>query len=330
MVSTPSFETNEFTDGISNNYWTDLLNDERKPLYNKTINALYAMGSTFKPIVSISALENNWDENKKVECSGIMKVNRKLDFRCWKKRHGHGRINIIEAIEGSCNIFFANLGLFAGINNIYNTASRLGIGESFDLDLPGYDSGILPSPSWKKEYYNESWTKGDTINLSIGQGYVLANPLQLAVMVSRIANGGYPIRPFLVFDSPIRDYNTNLYSLKPMFGEKSINITKIGMFNVVNGEHGTARWVKVKKSYQISGKTGTAQVISMESREKIEKSLKDGEGLDEKYKNHGIFIGFAPFDLPRYGIAVVIEHGDSGSVSAAPVAMEILKFLLDK
>ncbi|MDR2778419.1 MAG: penicillin-binding protein 2 [Rickettsiales bacterium] len=329
MVSTPSFETNEFIDGISNNYWIDLLNDERKPLYNKTINALYAVGSTFKPIVSIAALENNWDENKKIECNGVVKINKKLDFRCWKKHHGHGRINIIEAIESSCNIFFANLGLFAGINNIYNTASRLGIGENFDLDLLGYESGILPSPSWKKEYHNESWTKGDTINLSIGQGYVLANPLQLAVMVSRIANGGYPIKPFLIFDSPVREYNRSLYSQKPMFSEKSINITKVGMFNVVNGERGTARWIKTKKNYQISGKTGPAQVISMESREKIEKNLKNSEQLDEKYKNHGIFIGFAPFDKPRYGVAVVIEHGDSGSVSAAPIAMEILKFLID-
>jgi penicillin-binding protein 2 len=148
-------------------------------------------------------------------------------------------------------------------------------------------------------------------------------------MVSRIANGGYAIKPFLIFDSPIREYNENLYSLKPMFSERSIDITKTGMFNVVNGKYGTARWLKTKKNYQISGKTGTAQVISMELREKIEKSLKNGEQLDEKYKNHGIFIGFAPFNKPKYGIAVVIEHGDSGSASAAPIAVEILKFLID-
>ncbi|MDR2777522.1 MAG: penicillin-binding protein 2 [Rickettsiales bacterium] len=329
MVSTPSFETNEFTDGISNDYWAGLLSDERKPMHNKTINALYAMGSTFKPIVSIAAMENDWNENKKVECTGVLKITKKLDFRCWKKKGGHGHIGIIEALESSCNIFFANLGVFAGIDSLHNVARQLGIGEKFEIDLPGYNSGLLPGPSWKREYYNESWTKGDTINLSIGQGYVLANPLQLAVMASRIANGGYPIRPFLIFNSPTREQNRNLFLKKSMFREKSIAITKTGMFNVVNGRHGTASWLRTKKHYQISGKTGTAQVVSLEMKEKMEKLLGDGEKLEEKYRDHGIFIGFAPFDKPKYGVAVVVEHGNSGSLSAAPVAIDILKFLLD-
>ncbi|MDR3078460.1 MAG: penicillin-binding protein 2 [Rickettsiales bacterium] len=328
MVSTPSFETNEFADYISNDYWVGLLSDERKPMYNKAINALYAMGSTFKPVVAMAAMENDWNESKKVECSGLLKITKKLDFRCWKK-NGHGHIAIVEALESSCNIFFANLGVFAGIDSLYSVAKQLGLGEKFEIDLPGYNSGILPSPSWKREYYSESWTKGDTINLSIGQGYVLANPLQLAVMVSRIANGGYPLRPFLIFDSPIREHNRGLRERRPMFREKSVAITKMGMYNVVNGKHGTASWLRTRKHYQISGKTGTAQVISLEAKEKMEKSLAGGEKLDERYRNHGIFIGFAPFDRPRYGIAVVVEHGDSGSLSAAPVALDILKFLLD-
>ncbi|MDR1495291.1 MAG: penicillin-binding protein 2 [Rickettsiales bacterium] len=328
MVSTPSFETNEFTDYISNDYWVGLLSDERKPMHNKAINALYAMGSTFKPIVALAAMENDWNENKKIECSGLLKITKKLDFRCWKKK-GHGHIGIVEALESSCNIFFANLGVFAGIGSLYNVSKQLGLGEKFEIDLPGYNSGILPNPGWKREYYNESWTKGDTINLSIGQGYVLANPLQLAVMVSRIANGGYPLRPFLIFNSPIREYNKNLYFQKPLFKEKSTAITKMGMFEVVNGKHGTASWLRTKKYYQISGKTGTAQVISIDAKEKMEKTLGDNEKLDERYRNHGIFIGFAPFDRPRYGIAVVIEHGDSGSLSAAPIAIDILKFLID-
>ncbi|GHU27984.1 penicillin-binding protein 2 [Bacilli bacterium] len=329
MVSTPSFEPNEFIDGVSNDYWLDLINDERKPMYNKAINALYAMGSTFKPIVAIAAMENNWDENKRVECTGLLKISKKIDFRCWKKEHGHGMIGIIRAIESSCNIFFANLGMFAGINNIYNTAKMLGLGEKFDIDLPGYSSGILPGPSWKREYYNDSWSKGDTINLSIGQGYVLVNPLQLAVVVARIANGGYPIKPFLVLDSTIRDRNMDLYAKEPMFKKKSIDITKQGMFEVVNGTYGTASWLKTGKHYQISGKTGTAQVISLEAKEKMEKLLDDANKLEEKYKNHGIFIGFVPFDKPKYSISVVVEHGNSGSVSAAPVAIDILKFIVD-
>ncbi|MDR2777762.1 MAG: hypothetical protein LBB24_03260, partial [Rickettsiales bacterium] len=150
MVSTPSFEANEFTDGISNDYWVGLLGDERKPLHNKTISALYAMGSTFKPVVSIAAMENDWNENKKVECSGLLKITKKTDFRCWKKR-GHGHIGIVNALESSCNIFFANLGVFAGINIIHSVAKRLGLGEKFEIDLPGYNNGILPSPGWKRE-----------------------------------------------------------------------------------------------------------------------------------------------------------------------------------
>lgn len=329
LVSNPSFDVNSFVDGISHSEWLDLVNNEKKPLYNKTISALYAMGSTFKPIVAIAALENGWDENRKVDCRGSMKISKKLDFRCWSKG-GHGKINIIQAIERSCNIFFANLGVFAGVNNIYNTAKKLGIGEVFDINLQEYNNGILPNPSWKREYYNDVWTKGDTINMSIGQGYVLANPLQLATMAARIANNGYPIKPFLVYDSPLRDYNLNLYiNGESMFREKTIDIVKQGMFDVVNGKHGTASWIKTKKSYQISGKTGTAQVISLEAKERMEKQLKDGEKLDDKYQNHGIFVGFTPYDIPRYAIAVVVEHGGGGSVSAAPLAIDILKYIID-
>lgn len=166
--------------------------------------------------------------------------------------------------------------------------------------------------------------------MSIGQGYVLANPLQLATMVARIANNGYPIKPFLVYDSPLRDYNLNLYTnSKPIFKRRTIDTVKQGMFDVVNGKHGTASWIKIKKDYQISGKTGTAQVISLEAKERMEKQLRDGEKLEDKYQNHGIFVGFAPYDVPKYAIAVVVEHGGGGSISAAPLAIDILKYIID-
>lgn len=334
MVSTPSFDTNKFVDGISNDYWSDLINDIKKPMYNKTISALYAMGSTFKPIVSISAMENGWDKDKKIDCSGIMNITKKQLFKCWTwEKHGHGKINIVEAIERSCNIFFANIGLFSGVSNIYNTAKKLGIGEYFNIDLLEYNSGILPNQPWKLKTYGEAWTKGDTINLSIGQGYVLANPLQMAVMVSRIANGGYPVKPVLIYDSHIKDYNKSLFNLEPMFNKESIEITKLGMFNVINAKKGTAHWTKPKKDkdnkYQISGKTGTAQVISLKMKEKLENDLEDEEKLEEKFRNHSLFIGFAPFDDPIYGISVVVEHGGGGSITAAPIAVEILKYAID-
>lgn len=332
LVSVPSYNPNEFIDGIANDYWNQLTNDEAKPLYNKTLSALYALGSTFKPLISIAALENGWDENRKIECKGLMKINNKLDFHCWKREGGHGKIDIVEALERSCNIFFANLSLFAGIHSIEDTAKKLGIGEVFDINLPEYNNGIMPGPSWKREYHNESWTKGDTINISIGQGYLTANPLQLAVMVSRIANGGYSIKPFLTYNNPLREENRKLFEEAPIFSEKTIATVKQGMFNVVNSRSGTAGWLRPRKNnknYQIGGKTGTAQVISMEMRERLEKELKEGEKLDLKYRHHGLFIGFAPHDEPKYGVAVVVEHGDSGSLSAAPVAVDVLKYVLD-
>lgn len=327
MVSTPSFETNEFIGGISNNYWLELINDERKPLYNKTISALYSMGSTFKPIVSIAALENGWDENKTVDCKGSMPLSKKIIFNCWKKS-GHGKLILTEAIERSCNIFFANLGIYAGINNIYNTAKKLGIGEKFDINLREYNEGILPNPAWKKENYGGIWTKGDTVNMSIGQGFVLANPLQMAVMVSRIANGGYPIKPFLIYNSYLRDYNEGLFLSFPMFREKSIEITKEGMLQVINGKYGTAGWLRDKK-YEIAGKTGTAQVVSAKTLEKIKESLMEGDVIEEKYKNHSIFVGFSPVEKSKYGIAIVVEHGGGGSVVAAPLGVKMLKYAVD-
>lgn len=327
MVSTPSFETNEFIDGISNDYWLELIGDERKPLYNKTISALYSMGSTFKPIVSISALEDGWDEEEEIECKGAMALTKKVTFNCWNRR-GHKKLALEEAIERSCNIFFANLGMATGINNIYETAKKLGIGEKFDINLNEYSSGILPNPTWKRATYGESWTKGDTVNISIGQGYVLANPLQMAVMVSRIANGGYPVKPFLIYNSLVKDQNESLYLSKPIFKKKNIELTKRGMWRVINGKHGTASWLK-DSNYEIAGKTGTAQVISTKTLEKIMELSGNEEEIEEKYRNHSIFVGFTPVENSKYGIAIVVEHGGGGSAVAAPLGVDILKFAVD-
>ncbi|MDR2760894.1 MAG: penicillin-binding protein 2, partial [Rickettsiales bacterium] len=195
MVSTPSFNGNDFVDGISNEYWNELLNNPQKPLYNKTITGLYSPGSTFKPIVALAALESNsWNEKKTYVCAGKFKLG-KTEFNCWT-RHAHGSLNIVEALERSCNPFFINLALSTEINKIFEVAGNLGIGEHFDLNLSEFKDGILPTKDWKYKTLRDVWVKGDTANMSIGHGFLLVNPLQMAVVVSRIANGGYPIKPY--------------------------------------------------------------------------------------------------------------------------------------
>jgi penicillin-binding protein 2 len=328
MASNPSFNGNQFVDGVLNDYWEELLNNPKKPLYNKTITGLYAPGSTFKPIVAIAALESNsWDEKKKFNCPGKIMLG-KTEFKCWVK-HGHGNLNMIEALERSCNIFFINLGLTTGMGKIFEVASSLGIGENFDLKLSEFKNGIMPNKDWKYEVYKDVWVRGDTANTSIGQGFLLVNPLQMAVVVSRIANNGYPIKPYLIYDDVEKQsYNRLIFGLEPLFKQKSIDVVKKGMHDVVNGRHGTASWIKFKnkEKYGIAGKTGTAQVIATNFREEMEERE---EGIVEHFKNHGWFIGFAPLDNPKYGIAVLIEHGGGGSVSAAPIGIETLKYAID-
>lgn len=326
MVSTPSFKSNEFVTGVNKKYWNELLNDEKKPMLNKVISALYSPGSTFKPIVALSALENGWDKNKKIACVGKTFFGPR-EFRCWKKE-GHGYIDIEEAIQHSCNIYFAELSLYTGIESIYETAKNFGIGEVFDIGLDNYKKGILPSREWKKENLHDVWVRGDTINVGIGQGFLLVNPLQLAVMVSRIANGGYPIKPFLDYNSKIKEYNKSLFKKVSKYKQENIDTIKEGMYMVMNKRGGTGFLSRIlKKDFEMAGKTGTAQVIALDTKNKMEE---DQEDIIEKFRHHALFVGFAPYTNPKYGIAVVIEHGEGGSVSALPIAKQILEFVQEK
>lgn len=326
MVSTPSYRSNEFITGVNKEYWSNLINDEKKPMLNKAISALYSPGSTFKPLVAISALENGWNKDKKMLCTGKT-LFKNREFRCWDK-HGHGNIDIKEAIQHSCNIFFAELSMLTGIESIYETAKDFGIGEVFDIGLDNYKKGILPNREWKKKVLKDIWVKGDTINTGIGQGFLLVNPLQLSVMISRIANGGYPIKPFLDYNSDIREYNESLFKIPSKYKKSTIDIVKEGMYMVVNKKGGTGFFNRIlNKEFEMAGKTGTAQVISLDKKNEMEEE--EGE-IEEKYRHHALFVGFAPYKEPKYGIAVVIEHGEGGSMSALPVAKEILEFVQGK
>ncbi len=322
MVSTPSFKTNNFIDGVSQSYWNEINNDPRKPMINRNISALYPPGSTFKPVVAVAALENGWPEEKQIYCGGITYFGPR-EFRCWKKDEGHGFLDIREALQRSCNIFFANLSIATGIEKIVDIAQVFGVGENFDIGLPNFKDGILPTKQWKKDRFHERWVRGDTINVGIGQGFLLMNPLQLAVMVSRIANGGYPIKPILLYNQNIINYNKNLVNNPPLISKKSIDLVKSSMYTVVNKQGGTAFFRRIlQKDFEMAGKTGTAQVISLEAKAKIDKQ----KGEFSQFEHHSIFIGFAPYDKPKYGIAVLIQHGGAGSQNATPIAKEILLY----
>ncbi|MDD2840463.1 MAG: penicillin-binding protein 2 [Rickettsiales bacterium] len=322
MVSTPTFDGNKFVEGISNEYWEELNNNPAKPLNNKAVSAIYPPGSTFKLITAIAALENGWDENKIIECKGQVVLNRSRTLHCWKKE-GHGKLNMIQAIKNSCNIYFSKVGLFAGIENIYKTAKDFGIGENFDIELLNRKSGNVPNKDWKRKVFDDVWVTGDTINVSIGQGFLTVTPLELVVMAARIANGGYKVEPYIITNSSIADRNKELFLFPPMVKSETITTVKRGMYEVINDKGGTAYWARIKqKGFEMSGKTGTAQVIGKEKMEEME----ENDEMETKFQHHALFVAFAPYEEPKYAIAVVAEHGNSGSGAAAPVARDILLF----
>ena len=323
LVSMPSYNNNRFVEGISNQYWTKLSTDEGKPLSNKAISATYPPGSTFKLITAMSALENGWQGDKEIDCNGKLALNKKRTMHCWMEK-GHGKINLVEAIKDSCNIYFTKLGLFAGIDNIYKTAKDFGLGEKYNLKLLNIKTGTIPNREWKKKVFNDVWVSGDTVNVAIGQGFLSVTPLELAVMTSRIANGGYKIRPYLIYDSKMSQYNEELFTRLPMVKKETIDIVKQGMYDVVNTKGGTAYWTRIKqKGFEMAGKTGTAQVIAKEKKDIMEE---ENEKIETKFQNHGLFIAFAPYEKPRYAVVVVVEHGNSGSGVAAPIAKDILLY----
>ena len=318
MVSAPSYDPNLFIDGISYKNWNALLYNEKTPLTNKAISGLYSPGSTFKIAVALAALEENLITTQTTSfCSGKLKLGNHL-FHCWR-HSGHGKQNVIDAIKNSCDIFFYETALKLGIEKIYAMSHRLGLGELYDLKLENQKQGIIPNKAWKLSALKSPWQQGETVIAGIGQGYVLVNPLQVATMLSRVVNGGYEVFPtFIKQETP--------QSPKPLnISKSSLEIVKQGMFEVVNSTGGTAVKAKPKsKSFKIAGKTGTTQVRRISLKERQKGILKD-EDLPWKYRNHAWFMAYAPHDNPKYAIAVLVEHGRSGSGVAAPIASKILE-----
>lgn len=318
FVSVPSFDANLFVDGISIKNWTALQNNEKNPLTDKAVSGQYSPGSTFKIAVALAALENGVITSETTSfCSGKMQLGNHL-FHCWQ-HSGHGKQNVINAIKNSCDIFFYEAALKLGIEKIAETSRKLGLGTIYELGLENQKQGVIPDKKWKQEKLKAPWQQGETVIAGIGQGYVLVTPLQLATMLARVVNGGYAINPtFIKQDTPQKAPKLNI---KP----ENIAIVKQGMFEVVNGIGGTAARAKLKlKDIKMGGKTGTTQVRRISLQERAE-GIKRDEDLPWKYRNHAWFMAYAPHDTPKYAIAVIVEHGRSGSGVAAPIASKILE-----
>ena len=322
FVSSPGFDPNEFTYGVSSKYWKELTSNDKKPLVNKALSNQYPPGSTFKMVVALAALKEGFDPNKQFHCSGHVDLGN-TRFHCWKEG-GHGKLDMKQAIMHSCNTYFYNLSKAIDIDKIHDMAQKFSFGQEIGVPLSGEKSGLLPSRSWKERRYNTAWQKGDTLNVGIGQGYLLATPMQLAVMTSRLASGNN-VEPSLILNNlvgPTHDKENIFSSLG--IPKKHLNIVREGMINVVNVPGGTAFGSRITtEGMSMAGKTGTAQVISKKGLENIKDKMTPEEL--EKTKNHALFVGFGPTKKPKYSIAVIIEHGGGGSKAAAPVARDVME-----
>jgi len=321
MASSPSFDTNLFVEGISTNDYAALRDNEFRPLADKSVQGIYPPGSTFKMVIALAALDEGLIKpNEKIRCDGHIELaDRK--FHCWK-RLGHEEITLTEALEQSCDVFFYDLALRVGIEKITQMAKRLGIGIKHNLPLSGVARGLSPTKNWKLKTQGESWVLGDTLNVGIGQGYVLASPLQLAVMAARIASGKVVEPRIIKRVNGVEQKIPN--QLKLDIDPNALGIIRSGMYEVSNGIKGTARKSKIAISeISMAAKTGTSQVRNITSKERATGVIPN-EKLPYNRRDHALFVGFAPYNQPKYAIAVVVEHGGGGSKVAAPIARDIM------
>ena len=317
MASTPSFDPNSIIQKPNTEYWNSLINNNLSPLTNRSIQGLYSPGSTFKMIVALAALsENIINTESNNFCEG------KIDFgdsvyHCWKTK-GHGLMNIESALKESCDVFFYELAKKVGINKIAAMAHKFGLGQLYNIGFDTEKKGIIPSKKWKKETLKKKWYGGETLNAAIGQGYVLTNPMQLAIMTARIASKGKKIEP-TILSNKVKEFE----KIKDI--SRYLKIIDKALFKVVNDYKGTAFRSK-SNEYLFSGKTGTSQVkrISLLERESDDFRKKE---IEWKNKDHALFVGYMPSDKPKYAISVVIEHGGSGAATAAPIAKKIFDYL---
>jgi penicillin-binding protein 2 len=311
LASMPAYDPNIFADGISQGEWSFLAEDERKPLLNKALNGLYPPGSTFKPTIAMALLRAGVDPDERVSCGGGFNLGNRF-FRCLGR---HGPMNMHTAIARSCNTYFYSMGRRVGIDALAPVCREMGFGQRYDLPVVSQHYGTVPDAAWKVRRFEQQWGQADTLNTSIGQGFVSVNPLQLAVSAARIASGR-SLQPRLILsDQPPGSALS--------FPDEAFAAVRSGMWEVVNGA-GTAGASRLPlPDVQMGGKTGTAQVRRITGSQR-------GQSGEWKYRDHGLFIFFAPTDNPIYAGAVVIEHGLGGARAAAPVAKDVMTYLFNR
>ena len=322
LASNPAFDPNKFVVGISQTEWSALLEDQYRPLANKAVSGMYPPGSTFKMIVALAALEHGVvGPREDVFCNGRYKLGDRF-FHCWR-RGGHGSVHLKEAIKFSCDVYFYEVAKRVGIDNIAEMAGRLGLGVRPDFDMTAVRGGLVPTKDWKRAYHDEPWQIGDTLNAGIGQGFVLATPLQLATMAARLGGDGRMVAPRLIRTingepAPIPEPPS--MNIRP----EHLRLVREGMFAVSNEKRGTAYRSRIfDDANLIAGKTGTSQVRRITAAERARGVVKN-EDLPWERRDHALFVAYAPFDKPKYAISVIVEHGGGGSRAAAPVARDIM------
>jgi len=330
LVSMPTYDPNLFVNGIEAKTYTELLNSPDRPLFNRAIRGQYPPGSTIKPFVGLAGLEYGVrTEHSHTWCRGWYSLKGQSHrYRDWKKS-GHGAMNLHSAIEQSCDVYFYSLANDLGIDRLYTFMTHFGFGKKTGIDITGELSGLMPSKEWKERIRGKQWYAGETLIAGIGQGNVLATPLQLAVATATLSNRGQFKQPRVVF--AIDDPNTEEMMAVPFNKQANITLKKEhfwdlvigGMEAVVHGPRGTATKVGKNSPYRFAGKTGTAQVISIKQNESY-----NAKKLAKKFHDHAWFIAFAPLERPQIAIAVIVENGGGGSHTAAPIIKQVIDFYL--
>jgi penicillin-binding protein 2 len=348
LVSAPTFQPNAFVHGLEKKYWNSLINNGKKPLTNKALSGLYPPGSTIKTLVALSALENKIIKPQDTfRCKGKIELHGEK-FHCWEKK-GHGIVNLRKGIQRSCDVYFYEVARKLGVDRLSETAKKFGLGKHVLSDFAEERSGVVPNTKWKKKFIGQNWYIGETLHSGIGQGYFQSTPIQLCLMTAQIANGGFEIKPRIIFDknnNNLKDYikfrneNPNElipvdplvknFKIKKLFeDQKNINIVKDAMFSSSNEPGGTSyRHRMDNPKFTFAGKTGSSQIkrFTQAQREAEVKQI----DLNYKDRDHALFIAFAPYKDPKYAISVVVEHGGSGGSAAAPIAKKVIKKVIER